>query len=64
MGIDPSKYKVRPDDEIRDVDLDIEEVHLLDGRRLTEELAEQLAAEPPPPQVESRASSLGETYRS
>lgn len=53
MGIDPSKYKVRLDDEIKDVDLDVDEVLLPDGRRLTEELAEQLAAEAPAPRVKA-----------
>lgn len=51
MGIDPSKYTVHLDDEIRDVDLDVDDVRLHDGRRLTEDLAEQLAAKAPAPQV-------------
>ncbi len=51
MGIDPDKYEVHLDDEIREVDLDVEEVHLLDGRRLTEQLAEELAAAQPSSEV-------------
>jgi predicted HicB family RNase H-like nuclease len=43
--IDPSKYAVTEDDAIEDVDLDTEVVLLRDGRRLTNELAEQLAEE-------------------
>lgn len=43
--IDPSKYVVSVSDTIDDVDLDTEVVHLKDGRRLTNELAEQLADE-------------------
>ena len=39
--IDPNKYVVT--DTIEDVDLDTEVVRLPDGRRLTNELAEQLA---------------------
>lgn len=39
--IDPSKHVVT--DTIEDVDLDTEVVRLPDGRRLTNELAEQLA---------------------
>lgn len=42
--IDPRKYIAGPDAEISDIDLDVEEVHLPDGRRLTEELADQLEA--------------------
>lgn len=42
--IDPSKYTVTDDDSIEDVDLDTQVVRLKDGRRLTNELAEQLAA--------------------
>jgi len=45
MSIDPSRYVVGPDSTIEDVDLDQEDVRLRDGRRLTEELAEQLARE-------------------
>ena len=41
--INPKDYVVTKDDSITDVDLDVEEVQLLDGRRLTEELAEQLS---------------------
>ena len=43
--IDPSKYVVTEDDIIEDVNLDAEVVRLKDGRRLTNELAEQLAEE-------------------
>lgn len=43
--IDPSKYVVTDDDTIHDVDLDAEVVRLKDGRRLTNELAEQIAEE-------------------
>ena len=41
--INPKDYVVTKDDAITDADLDVEEVQLLDGRRLTEELAEQLS---------------------
>ena len=41
--IHPNDYLVTEDDVITDVDLDVEEVRLKDGRRLTEELAEQLS---------------------
>lgn len=41
--IDPSKYVVTDGDTIEDVDLDTEVVRLPDGRRLTNEMAEQLA---------------------
>ena len=41
--IDPEKYVVSTDDTITDVDLNDDAVHLTDGRRLTDELAEQLA---------------------
>jgi hypothetical protein len=37
------RYGFDPDDE--DVDLDVEDVRLKDGRRLTNELAEQIAEE-------------------
>lgn len=40
---DTSRYRVGPDSTIKNVDLDSAEVHLPDGRRLTEELAEELA---------------------
>ena len=43
--INPRDYVVTPDTEISDIDLDKEEFILPDGRRLTEELAEQLARE-------------------
>lgn len=43
--IDPTEYVVSEDDVISDVDLDTEVVRLKDGRRLTNELAEQLAEE-------------------
>lgn len=45
MSIDPSRYIVGPDTVVEDVDLDEEDVRLPDGRRLTNELAEQLARE-------------------
>jgi predicted DNA binding CopG/RHH family protein len=41
--IDPRDYVITPDTEISTIDLDHEEFILPDGRRLTEELAEQLA---------------------
>lgn len=41
--IDPSKCVVTDGDTIEDVDLDTEVMRLPDGRRLTNELAEQLA---------------------
>lgn len=41
--IDPRDYVVTPDTEISTIDLDREEFTLRVGRRLTEELAEQLA---------------------
>lgn len=43
--IDPTETVVNEDDVISDVDLDPEVVRLQDGRRLTNELAEQLAEE-------------------
>lgn len=43
MSINPSDYVVRDGDLVEDVDLDREDVRLKDGRRLTPELAEQLA---------------------
>lgn len=43
--IDPIEYVVSEDDVISDVDLDTEVVRLQDGRRLTNELGEQLAEE-------------------
>lgn len=43
MSIDPSRYVVGPDSTIEDVDLDEEDVRLLDGRRLTDELADKIA---------------------
>ena len=45
MSIDPSHYVVTRDDQIEDVDLEQEDVRLKGGRRLTDELAEQLARE-------------------
>lgn len=45
MSIDPSRYVVGPGSTIEDIDLDEEDVRLADGRRLTEDLAEQLARE-------------------
>ncbi|MDP9093941.1 MAG: ribbon-helix-helix protein, CopG family [Actinomycetota bacterium] len=41
--IDPSNYVITTEDTIEDVDLDTEVVRLKDGRRLTNELAEQIA---------------------
>ncbi len=41
--IDPSKYIVSVDDNVDDVDLNTEVVRLKDGRRLTDDLAEELA---------------------
>lgn len=41
--IDPKKYVVSPESGISDVDLDVEVVRLKDGRRLTNELAEEFA---------------------
>ena len=52
MNEDLSRYRIGPDDQIEDVDLDAEEVHLPDGRRLTNEVAEQIAGEVP--QLQSR----------
>ena len=43
MSIDPGRYVVGPASTIKDVDLDEEDVRLLDGRRLTKELAEKMA---------------------
>ncbi len=43
--IDLSKYVVTEDDAIEDIDLDTEVVRREDGRRQTNELAEQLAEE-------------------
>lgn len=43
--IDPSGYVVTEDDTVEDVDLGVEVVRLKDGRRLTDELAEQLAGQ-------------------
>ncbi len=43
MSIDPSRYVVGPGSTVEDVDLDEEDVRLLDGRRLTSELAEKMA---------------------
>ncbi len=45
MKIDPSKYRVPLDATIEDVDLEKEVVRLPDGRRLTDELAEQISRE-------------------
>ena len=45
MSINPSDYVVHEGDQVQDVDLEREEVRLKDGRRLTPELAEQLARE-------------------
>ena len=42
---DLERYRVTPDTPISDIDLDDEEFRLPDGRRLTEDLAEQLADE-------------------
>lgn len=43
--IKPTEYVVTEDDTVADVDLDSEVVRLKDGRRLTSELADRLAAE-------------------
>jgi len=44
--IDPGKYVIDPGStEISNIDLDAEEVYLPDGRRLTEELARELAGQ-------------------
>lgn len=40
---DPKDYIVTGDAVISDVDLDVEEVRLADGRRLTNHLADELA---------------------
>jgi hypothetical protein len=40
---DLSRYRVRPDSPVSDIDLDVEEFVLPGGRRLTEEVAEQIA---------------------
>jgi predicted DNA binding CopG/RHH family protein len=40
--IDPKKYLVSPGSDISDVELDVEVVRLKDGRRLSDELAEEL----------------------
>lgn len=46
MGMgEPRNFRVDPGSTIEDVDLDVTEVRLPDGRRLTEDLAEQLAAD-------------------
>lgn len=42
-SIDPGRYVVGSDSTIEDVDLDEEDVRLLDGRRLTNELADKMA---------------------
>ncbi len=44
-NIKPADYVITPDVEVSDIDLEAEEFHLPDGRRLTEDLAEQIAAE-------------------
>jgi predicted HicB family RNase H-like nuclease len=45
MGADPKDYVVGPEAVIEDVDLDDEEIYLRDGTRLTEQIAEQIAAD-------------------
>lgn len=40
--VDPDRYVVRPGSTAEDVDLDVDEVRLADGRRLTEDLAERM----------------------
>jgi predicted HicB family RNase H-like nuclease len=45
MSKDLSKYRVTPETEFEEVDLNETEVYLKEGRRLTEDLAEQLAEE-------------------
>lgn len=43
MSVNTKRFVVQPDTDIDDVDLDEEEVRLRDGRRLTNQLAEELA---------------------
>lgn len=43
--VDPRNYVITTDTEASDIDLSREEFTLQDGRRLTEDLAEQLASE-------------------
>lgn len=43
--IDPADYVVGPDTPINEIDLEQEEFILRDGRRLTDELAAELARE-------------------
>lgn len=43
MTVDPSRYVVGPDSTTEDDDLEREDVRLPDGRRLTEDLAEDLS---------------------
>ncbi len=43
--IDPRDYVVTPDTAVSSIDLDRQEFTLRDGRRLTEDLAEQLASQ-------------------
>ena len=45
MTEDLSRYRITPDTEFSPIDLDEEEFVLPDGRRLTDELAEQIAAD-------------------
>jgi|SRR5664279_6645804 len=42
--IEPREFVIGPNATVSDIDLDVEEVHLSDGTRLTEAKAEQLAA--------------------
>lgn len=45
VSVDPSGYVISAGDEVEDVDLELEELRLADGCRLTPELAEKLARE-------------------
>lgn len=45
MSVDPTRYAIGPDAVIEEVDLDEEDVRLLDGTRLTDQRAGQLAQE-------------------
>jgi predicted HicB family RNase H-like nuclease len=54
--IDPTQYTVTETDTVTDVDLDVDDVRLPDGRRLTDELAESLAEQT---LAEARRRGLG-----
>ena len=45
MSVDPRDFVVSAGDQVEDVNLEQEDVRLQDGRRLTPDLAEQLARE-------------------